>query len=375
MATIEAYHLKDGSKRYRVRYRKPDRKPTSKRGFKTQREPTQFRAAVEVSMLDGSYIPPTAGKITVATLAAHWLPSLIDSSESWRTRQESLWRVHVQPHWEHWKVSDITAVAIQQWVNTLATPQGNDRKPLAPKTIRHIVGILAAILDIAVADNRLVTNPARENIRMPRVVQREKNTLTAAQVRALADTVNDFYRPIVWFLASSGCRWGEMAALRPIDLKGNGRVRLSRAFSKVNNSSALTDLKGHEARTIVIPPEVEKMLLQVAAGKKQNDLLWEAPRRGGHLRAPKSGHWLSEAVKRCQSEDETFPEHFSVHEFRHTAASLMISSGAHIKTIQRQLGHKDAAMTLNQYGHLMEDDLGVVATNMQNVLFGTPGAA
>ncbi|HJF13064.1 Arm DNA-binding domain-containing protein [Corynebacterium falsenii] len=74
MATIEAYHLKDGSKRYRVRYRKPDRKPTSKRGFKTQREANQFKAAVEVSMLDGSYIPPTAGKITVATMAAPLAP-------------------------------------------------------------------------------------------------------------------------------------------------------------------------------------------------------------------------------------------------------------------------------------------------------------
>jgi len=39
----------------------------------------------------------------------------------------------------------------------------------------------------------------------------------------------------------------------------------------------------------------------------------------------------------------------------------MIASGAHVKTIQRQLGHKSATMTLDNYGHLFDDDLDGVA--------------
>jgi hypothetical protein len=46
-----------------------------------------------------------------------------------------------------------------------------------------------------------------------------------------------------------------------------------------------------------------------------------------------------------------------IHDLRGTAASLMISSGANIKAVQRQLGHVSAAMTLDLYGHLYEDDL------------------
>lgn len=38
-------------------------------------------------------------------------------------------------------------------------------------------------------------------------------------------------------------------------------------------------------------------------------------------------------------------------------ASLAISAGADIKAIQRMLGHGDARMTLNTYGHLYEDNL------------------
>lgn len=42
------------------------------------------------------------------------------------------------------------------------------------------------------------------------------------------------------------------------------------------------------------------------------------------------------------------------HELRHTAASLAIAAGADVKVVQKQIGHKSATMTLDQYGHLFE---------------------
>jgi len=49
------------------------------------------------------------------------------------------------------------------------------------------------------------------------------------------------------------------------------------------------------------------------------------------------------------------------HELRHTAASLAIASGASVKAVQSMLGHASAAMTLDRYGHLYEDELDAVA--------------
>jgi integrase len=46
---------------------------------------------------------------------------------------------------------------------------------------------------------------------------------------------------------------------------------------------------------------------------------------------------------------------------RHTTASLAISAGANVKVVQRMLGHATAAMTLDLYGHLLDDDLAAVA--------------
>lgn len=50
------------------------------------------------------------------------------------------------------------------------------------------------------------------------------------------------------------------------------------------------------------------------------------------------------------------------HELRHTAASLTVSAGAHVKSVQRMLGHASAAMTFDSYADLFDDDLDTVAS-------------
>lgn len=58
--------------------------------------------------------------------------------------------------------------------------------------------------------------------------------------------------------------------------------------------------------------------------------------------------------------DASFPR-ITMHDLRHTAASLAVSAGAHVKALQRMLGHASAAMTLDVYAALFDDDLNEVA--------------
>jgi hypothetical protein len=60
--------------------------------------------------------------------------------------------------------------------------------------------------------------------------------------------------------------------------------------------------------------------------------------------------------------DSTFPPELTIHDLRHTAASLAVSAGANVKAVQRMLGHASAAMTLDTYADLLEDDLDAVAS-------------
>ena len=60
------------------------------------------------------------------------------------------------------------------------------------------------------------------------------------------------------------------------------------------------------------------------------------------------------------------PATLTCHDLRHTAASIAISSGANVKAVQRMLGHKNAAMTLDTYADLFDTDLDDVATSISN---------
>lgn len=54
----------------------------------------------------------------------------------------------------------------------------------------------------------------------------------------------------------------------------------------------------------------------------------------------------------------------NIHDLRHTAASLAVTSGASVKGVQRMLGHADAAMTLNTYADLFDGELDAVANRL-----------
>mgnify|MGYP002759696322 CR=1 FL=1 len=61
------------------------------------------------------------------------------------------------------------------------------------------------------------------------------------------------------------------------------------------------------------------------------------------------------------------PQRLTVHGLRHVAAGLMISSGMNVKVVQRQLGHKSAAITLDTYADLFDEDLDQVAQVMGKI--------
>jgi integrase len=54
----------------------------------------------------------------------------------------------------------------------------------------------------------------------------------------------------------------------------------------------------------------------------------------------------------------------TLHDLRHTAASLAISAGANVKAVQRMLAHASAAMTLDVYSDLFDDDLNAVSDRL-----------
>jgi integrase len=118
--------------------------------------------------------------------------------------------------------------------------------------------------------------------------------------------------------------------------------------------------KSHSSRSVPFPEFLAESLARRCEGKKKDELVFVGP-DGGVLR---SGNFrrrqFATSVALAQEADADFPA-ISPHDLRHTAASLAVSAGANVKAVQRMLGHASAAMTLDVYADLFDDDLDAVA--------------
>ena len=114
--------------------------------------------------------------------------------------------------------------------------------------------------------------------------------------------------------------------------------------------------KAHKQRTVPLPEFLVPYLARQCEGKGRDDLLWPGD-DGEHLRRPHpTSGWFATAVTASGIPRAT------PHDLRHTAASLAVSAGANVKAVQKMLGHASAAMTLDIYADLFDDDLEAVAT-------------
>lgn len=367
MATIEKYQTASGATLYAVRYRKPDNKQTWKRGFRTKRDATAWANGVEVKKLTGEYVAPSLGKVKVGELGPSWLVRQKGHMKPSGFRSyESAWRVHVKPRWAAVTIADIRYSDVQAWVAELSGKRG-------AVIVHTAYSVLARVLDDAVRDRLLVSNPAR-GVKLPRRARRQNVYLSVDQLHRLANE-SGRYRSLVLLLGVGGLRWGEAAALRVSDIDFlRRRIHLHRNAVTVGKQTYLGTLKSGKNRTVALPTFVVDALAQTAEGKGRDELLWPS-RSGGHLAPPSAtDSWLSGAVSRCQKADKSFPR-VTAHALRHTAASLAISAGANPKVVQRMLGHASAAMTLDVYADLFDSDLDTVADRLEKVLkMCSPGA-
>jgi len=358
VATVEKYQNASGATCYMVRYRQPNGTQTKRRGFSKRRDAEAYAATVEVSKLTGAYVAPTLGRATVGQLGPAWLArqQAHMKPSGWRS-YESAWRCHVAPRWETVPIAEIRHSDVQTWIAYLSAKRG-------PVIVETCASVLRRILDDAVADRMLSSNPAR-GVKLPRRAPRRNVYLTATQLDALA-TEAGRYRSLVLLLGTVGLRWGEAAALRVSDVDFlRRRIHLHRNAVTVGKQTWLGTLKSGKNRTVALPSFVTDALALTAEGKGRDELLWPSA-TGSYLAPPAAREsWLSGAVARCQAVDPTFPR-VTAHALRHTAASLAISAGANVKVVQRMLGHSSAAMTLDVYADLFDTDLDSVAERMDS---------
>lgn len=350
MGSVTPYDTASG-RRYRVRYRLPDFSQTDKRGFKTKREAELYLASVEVAKSRGEFVAARLSRITVAEWAESWLASQLQLKPSTRQGYESIARSAIIPKWGPVPLGAVTHAGIQNWLTKVAATS-------APSTTRSYHRVMSMMLKYAVRDGRLSRNPA-DGVKLPRIVQRKHGYLTHAQVHQFADMCGPD-GDIILFLSYTGLRWGEMAALRVMDLDMlRRRVNVDQAVTEVGRELVYGTPKNHSRRSVPFPAFLSEMLAAHFESKKPTDFVFTAP-AGGALRNRNRRRRRFDVAMEKMLEAHPNLTKLTPHDLRHTAASLAISAGANVKAVQKMLGHASAAMTLDVYADLFDDDLDAV---------------
>lgn len=191
--------------RWRARYR-DGRGREHARHFARKVDAQRWLDSVTAAVETGSYVDPTAGRMTLGEYAQLWLARQVHLKPSTRSRYTALVGHHIVPTFSPTPLAKIERSDVAAWIVELV------EAGLAGPTVRHAHRILHMILTAAVDDGRLVRNPAAR-AKLPRDRRREKRFLTHAQVAALADAAGTD-RLAVLVLAYCGLRFGELAALR-----------------------------------------------------------------------------------------------------------------------------------------------------------------
>lgn len=367
MAWVESYRLGNGSKRYSVRYRKPDRSGGRRSGFRTKRDAELFASTVELSKARGDYVDAAAGRVTVGDLGPGWLEAKRVLKPSSYRPLESAWRIYVEPVWGRRQLSSIRTSEVQAWVTKLSTGDSQARPPAAPKSATTVIrayGVLAAILDTAVKDRRITVNPARGVEDLPRKRRKAHVYLSHELVHSIAE--HSKYPELVLVLAYCGLRWGEAVALRvgDVDMLGR-RLHVHRNAVEVGGVIHEGTPKSHKARAVPFPRFIGERLEALLDGRGPEDLVFPGP-DGGHLRSARvhkdNYSWFASAL------DAAGAPRVTPHDLRHSAAAFAVSAGANVKAVQRMLGHASASMTLDVYADLFDEDLNAVAVALDNAV-------
>lgn len=358
MAGLEdRWYRRDGSEkprhghgdRWRVVWRDAAGKAHA-RSFARKGDAVRWKNDLEAKLDRDLYHDPERGRATFAEVADSWWAGHASRLAAGTIRSyRGILDGRVLPRWGRYPVQTIQYADLAAWTADLVG------EGLSGARVRNHLIVVSQVLDHAVRDGRIPSNPARL-VRRPRPsTARRHRYLTAPQLDHLADAAGP-YRPLVLVLGYCGLRWGEAVALRPEDVDAaKGRLHVERAM---DDAGRFHQPKDHDRREVPVPDFV---LDELGAAMPASGLIFRSP-QGSHVH---HANW-TRRVWTPALEGAGLP-HMRIHELRHTAASLAVASGASVLAVSRMLGHADPAITLRVYADLFDQDLDDVRARMDAV--------
>lgn len=244
---------------------------------------------------------------------------------------------------------------IREWVNRLQV------EGLAGNTIRHRHGILSAAFKWAVEKKYMTENPAY-GVKLPDDGGIDMCVLEPEEIDQLLDVIDSYYRDFIIVLLGTGMRWGEATALTTNDITIHPQrvsIRVNKGWERVRKGpDKLGSGKTKAARrTINVPvgaPAYDALVRQMARYERGAKVYLFQSKKGRILRPANFAQTVWYPTRNLLKAEYGWTKHPRIHDLRHTAATLMLSNGAHVNDVQKILGHTKASTTYDLYSHCLK---------------------
>lgn len=260
----------------------------------------------------------------------------------------------INPDLGHIELFALTAKQIRDWHKELAEKPPRVRRSNGSSEVRYrdtsddpdaerkrrasanrVLAVLKAALNHAWHEGKVASDdPWRRvkpfrNVDAPRV-----RYLTQAECVRLVNTCPHDLRALVQAALSTGCRFGEITALRVSD------------FNADSGTLLISESKSGKSRHVVLTDKGQKFFASTTAGRPGNETLFRQvngePWKKGFQRRP-----LIAACERAGISPA-----LPFHGLRHTYCSHLVMARIPLEVIAKNLGHSDTRMVEKHYGHM-----------------------
>lgn len=375
----------------------------SRAGFASHEEANDELLVLRAELIRN--VPQVIGRDTFGAYGQRWLDGHSCGNGTRLYIQRVLDAMH--PYIGTVRLSDIRATdlaaayrGLERGTKQLPSPKRH-RSGLATSTVARYANWVNTIFLAALDEGLIVKNPANsKHAGRPKGESAKRvkpfTIWNVEQLTSFCDWAMGADEPWAraWVLLSrTGLRSGELLALRWGDLdftKQEMRIERALHYDETLPAGAryvIGPVKGGRPRTITFDKTCAALLegwrkelpaalcggtgnVTPLRGLRSSDSVFPSlPGRSATQSALHASFLRVQRHYRTANPDRDLPR-LTVHEVRHTHASLLFEAGQSVKVVQERLGHASAQVTLNTYAHLLHDAQTRAAAALDELLAG-----
>lgn len=319
--------------------------------------------------------PQQAEPITVGEWMDRWLEKYAKPAVKLSTycSYEQLIRSHVKPQIGSRYMSTLTGENLQDFFNE-RREQGNVKKEggLSTKTLTNLRNMMHLAFGQAVK-NKLLAENLVEGVRLPKAEKHEMRVLDREEQTRLVLAARRAPEPAAFgiiFDLFTGLRIGELCGLRweNVDMEGRSfkvcetRNRLPNFDDSIETSTSVATVKttktDNSRRTVFIMDGLYQDFLDYQTIQLSLKKQHSGYNPDGYVFCQENGQpyeprTYQDLFKRCVRQAGIPDANF--HSLRHTFATRALEQGMDVVTLSRLLGHATPSITLDKYGHALDD--------------------